>query len=178
MVWTYVNRMNPHPTHTPSPCYPPPHTHTPGLRPAALDNHFAHGLSSRSCTCLQNQLSTHPAPLLPAQSAKANNGLGGETYINRYDASIVETEEESAFVSKMFEPKMPVVINEQERNKWGSPRGYKVSRREQAVTSSRVFAWGLCVGRRWSCWVVLVVVVVGRSSYGGPDRGSPACVLL
>jgi hypothetical protein len=60
------------------------------------------------------------------QAAKGNNGLGGDTYINRYDASIVETEEESAFVSKMFEPKMPVVINEQERNKWGSPRGYKV----------------------------------------------------
>lgn len=87
--------------------------------------------------------------LCSLQSAKANNGLGGETYINRYDASIVETEEESAFVSKMFEPKMPVVINEQERNKWGSPRGYKVSR-EQAATWG--LCWGLCVGRRWWWW--------------------------
>jgi hypothetical protein len=52
--------------------------------------------------------------------------LGGEVYINKYDAHIVEKEDESGYISKMFEPKMPVIINENKRNKWGSPRGYKV----------------------------------------------------
>lgn len=60
------------------------------------------------------------------QSAKADNGLGGEVFVNKYDAQIIEKEEDSGYVSKMFEPKMPIVINEQQKNKWGSPRGYKV----------------------------------------------------
>jgi hypothetical protein len=62
------------------------------------------------------------------QSAKADNGLGGEVYVNKYDAQIIEKEEDSGYVSKMFEPKMPIVINEQQKNKWGSPRGYKVGK--------------------------------------------------
>lgn len=60
------------------------------------------------------------------QTAKADNGLGGEVYINKYDAHIVEKEDDSGYISKMFEPKMPIIINENKRNKWGSPRGYKV----------------------------------------------------
>lgn len=66
--------------------------------------------------------------MLLLQSAKADNGLGGEVYVNKYDAHIVEKEEDSGYISKMFEPRMPVVINEHARNKWGTPRGYKVCR--------------------------------------------------
>lgn len=65
---------------------------------------------------------THPLP----QSVAADNGLGGEIYINKYDAEIVETEIGSGYVQNMTHPKMPIIINEDETNKWGSPRGYKV----------------------------------------------------
>lgn len=47
-------------------------------------------------------------------------------YVNRFDAQIIETEDESGYVQQMHEPKMPVVIAEHKHNKWGSPRGYKV----------------------------------------------------
>jgi hypothetical protein len=52
--------------------------------------------------------------------------LGGEIYINKYDAELVETEIGSGYVQNMTHPKMPIIINEDETNKWGSPRGYKV----------------------------------------------------
>lgn len=59
----------------------------------------------------------------------ADNALGGTVSINKYDARIVEEEEHSGFVASLMRPKMPVIINEDKHNKWGSPRGYKV--REQ-----------------------------------------------
>ena len=60
------------------------------------------------------------------QSATYDNGLGGEIFMNKYDAHLIETEDESGYIQKMYDPKMPIIINEHETNKWGSPRGYKV----------------------------------------------------
>lgn len=48
------------------------------------------------------------------------------TPLTRYVAKLLEKEEDSGFIANLHEPRMPIVINEHEKNKWGSPRGYKV----------------------------------------------------
>eukprot|EP00882_Tetradesmus_deserticola_P006545 GHRQ01006887.1.p1 GENE.GHRQ01006887.1~~GHRQ01006887.1.p1 ORF type:complete len:732 (+),score=281.45 GHRQ01006887.1:152-2347(+) len=57
---------------------------------------------------------------------EADDGAGGTIYINKYEAQIAETEEEAAYQAMMLTPKVPVVINENKKNGYGSPRGYKV----------------------------------------------------
>uniref|UniRef100_A0A383WJJ4 Amine oxidase n=1 Tax=Tetradesmus obliquus TaxID=3088 RepID=A0A383WJJ4_TETOB len=57
---------------------------------------------------------------------EADDGAGGKIYINKYEAEIAETENEAAYQTMMLEPKLPVVINENKLNGFGSPRGYKV----------------------------------------------------
>lgn len=74
----------------------------------------------------------------PLQSVTYDNGLGGEIFMNKYDARLVETEDESGYVQKMYEPKMPIIINENKENKWGSPRGYKVRARERELDATGV----------------------------------------
>jgi hypothetical protein len=56
--------------------------------------------------------------------AEADNGLGHKVWVNKYDTKIVTTEDESALSKGGV---TPVVINEDETNMWGSPRGYKAS---------------------------------------------------
>eukprot|EP00775_Hariotina_reticulata_P012327 gene12327-12462_t len=56
----------------------------------------------------------------------ADDGAGGQIYINKYDAVIAETENDAAYVTSMTTPKLPVVINENVKNAFGTPRGYKV----------------------------------------------------
>jgi hypothetical protein len=60
------------------------------------------------------------------QVGEADDGAGGKIYINKYEAQIAETEDEAAYRSMMLEPKLPVIINENKLNGFGSPRGYKV----------------------------------------------------
>lgn len=49
--------------------------------------------------------------------------MGHKVWVNKYDTKIVKTEDESALSKGGV---TPVVINEDETNMWGSPRGYKV----------------------------------------------------
>lgn len=60
------------------------------------------------------------------QIGTADDGAGGQIYINRYEAVIAETENDAAYATVMTAPKIPVVINEAAGNAYGSPRGYKV----------------------------------------------------
>lgn len=64
--------------------------------------------------------------LLVLQTGTADDGAGGKIYINRYDAVIAEKEEDAAYAVSMRTPKIPVVINEGQKNQYGSPRGYKI----------------------------------------------------
>lgn len=57
---------------------------------------------------------------------QADDGIGNKVLINRYDSAIAEKEEDAAYEVDMRTPKIPVVINENVRNTYGSPRGYKV----------------------------------------------------
>jgi hypothetical protein len=61
-----------------------------------------------------------------AQVGEADDGAGGKVYINKYEVQIAETEDEAAYQTMMLEPKLPVIINENKLNGFGSPRGYKV----------------------------------------------------
>jgi len=72
-------------------------------------------LCCRACPCV-----------LPPQMQQVDNGAGHKVWANRYDAKIVKTEEDSAHNEGGHEPIIPVVINEDDSNVWGSPRGYKV----------------------------------------------------
>eukprot|EP00879_Flechtneria_rotunda_P031811 GHRR01034796.1.p1 GENE.GHRR01034796.1~~GHRR01034796.1.p1 ORF type:complete len:100 (+),score=24.71 GHRR01034796.1:2-301(+) len=60
------------------------------------------------------------------QVAEASDGAGGKIYINKYEAKIAETETEAAYATTMTTPKIPVIINENSRNMYGSYRGYRV----------------------------------------------------
>lgn len=62
----------------------------------------------------------------PAQLGTADDGAGRKIYINKYDAAIAEKEEDAAYAVDMRTPKIPVIINENSKNAYGSPRGYKV----------------------------------------------------
>jgi hypothetical protein len=66
--------------------------------------------------------------------AEADNGVGHKVLVNKYDTKIVKTEDESALSKGGV---VPVVINEDETNMWGSPRGYKVSSRTQSLSQGR-----------------------------------------
>lgn len=84
----------------------------------ALMNPHTHALLPVVC-CLVHLL------LLP-QIGTADDGIGNKIYINRYDSAIAEKEEDAAYATDMQTPKIPVVINENQRNLYGTPRGYKV----------------------------------------------------
>lgn len=61
-----------------------------------------------------------------AQVGSADDGAGNKIYINKYEAVTAEKEEDAAYAVNMATPKIPVVVNEGQRNLYGSPRGYKV----------------------------------------------------
>jgi Cu2+-containing amine oxidase len=57
---------------------------------------------------------------------EADTGFGGKAWVHYYDVSTAEKEDDTAIVSNYATPKLPVVVNENAKNKWGSPRGYKI----------------------------------------------------
>lgn len=63
---------------------------------------------------------------LTRQVGQTDDGIGNKIYINRYDAAFAEKEEDAAYATDMRTPKIPVVVNENSRNQYGSPRGYKI----------------------------------------------------
>jgi hypothetical protein len=67
-----------------------------------------------------------PVAAAAVQIGTADDGIGNKVYINRYDSAIAEKEEDAAYATDMQTPKIPVVINENQRNIYGTPRGYKV----------------------------------------------------
>jgi len=69
----------------------------------------------------QNSVRTHEIRM-----AQVDTGFGGKRYAHYYDVTIPETEQESAIKPNLASPKIPIVVNENAKNKWGSPRGYKV----------------------------------------------------
>lgn len=60
------------------------------------------------------------------QIGQVDDGAGGKIYINKFDTKICGTESECAYATNMMTPKIPVVINENRKNIYGSARGYKV----------------------------------------------------
>jgi Cu2+-containing amine oxidase len=60
------------------------------------------------------------------QVGQADDGIGNKIFINRYDSAIAEKEEDAAYAVDMMTPKIPVVVNENVRNQYGSPRGFKI----------------------------------------------------
>jgi hypothetical protein len=86
-------------------------------------------LQQENCCSWQHPTNSHhsfnpDAPCL--QVGEADDGAGGKIYINKYEAKLAETEDEAAYQTMMLEPKIPVVINENKLNGFGSARGYKV----------------------------------------------------
>jgi Cu2+-containing amine oxidase len=84
--------------------------------------------------CMQRVSVALTLPMLPpplcymttSQTGQADDGIGGKIYINKYDAAFAEKEEDAAYAMDLRTPKIPVVVNENEKNQYGSPRGYKI----------------------------------------------------
>lgn len=60
------------------------------------------------------------------QIGEADDGAGGKILINKYESKICRFEQECVYATDMRTPKIPVVINENQKNVFGSARGYKV----------------------------------------------------
>jgi len=57
---------------------------------------------------------------------EADTGYGGKAWVHYYDVKTAEKEDDTGIVSNYARPKLPVIVNENAKNKWGSPRGYKI----------------------------------------------------
>lgn len=95
----------------------------------------------------------------PLQVGQADDGIGNKIYINRYDAAYAEKEEDAAYATDMRTPKIPVVVNENARNQYGSPRGYKIQLNRPLLNlepsgyerSKALGRWFCCCGLELCC---------------------------
>lgn len=70
---------------------------------------------------------TNSVNIHEVKMGQVNTGVpGGRAWAPYYEATIAATESDAAIVSNFATPKLPVIINEASKNKYGSPRGYKV----------------------------------------------------
>jgi hypothetical protein len=108
--------------------------------------------------------------LVVFQIGTADDGIGNKVYINRYDSAIAEKEEDAAYATDMRTPKIPVVINENSRNLYGAPRGYKVqlnrpllnlepSGYDRSKALGECYSSGLCAGSRSDGGLLITVAL-------------------
>lgn len=98
--------------------------------------------------------------LVCMQVSPTDDGAGNNVYINRYDSVLAEKEEDAAYAVDMRTPKIPVVMNEGQRNQYGSPRGYKVQLNRPLLNLepegyARSKGLGKCLGLNTVCAFVL-----------------------
>lgn len=69
--------------------------------------------------------------------------------MHKYDAKICEKEEEATMTVDLAKPKYAAIINENAKNKWGSPKGYKVQLSRPAHNLlPDSFSWNKGLGRQ------------------------------
>lgn len=84
-----------------------------------------------------------------AQTETFEDWLGQNITRHKYDAKVLEKENEATMLTDLSKPAFAVIINEAAKNKWGSPKGYKVLLSRPAhnlYTDS--FAWNKGIGAR------------------------------